>query len=81
MWDELSAASLIDPEVIAEEREMHIDVDIDHGVQYGYTLAWELGANERPEVAKGNVHLDVDLERFYALYVELKTRALRASRP
>jgi hypothetical protein len=49
-------------------------VDIDHGVQYGYTLAWELGENERPGVAKANVHLDADLERFYELYVDLMGR-------
>jgi inosine-uridine nucleoside N-ribohydrolase len=74
MWDELSAASVLDPSVISESREMYVDVDIDHGIQYGYTLAWELGPNERPGVAKVNVHLDVDLARFYDLYVDLMTR-------
>jgi hypothetical protein len=59
---------------------MDIDVDIDHGdSQYGYTLAWERGAADRPGVGKANVHIDVDLERFYALYVELMTRAPGAS--
>ena len=75
MWDELSAASVLDPSVITEAREMHIDVDIDHGdAQYGYTLAWELGGSERPGVGKANVHIDADLERFYDLYVDLMTR-------
>jgi inosine-uridine nucleoside N-ribohydrolase len=57
-----------------ETREMYIDVDIDHGIQYGYTLAWEPGQHEPPGVAKANVHVDVDLARFYDLYVELMTR-------
>jgi inosine-uridine nucleoside N-ribohydrolase len=75
MWDELSAASVLDPSVITEAREMHIDVDIDHGgPQYGYTVAWEAGSNDRPGVGKANIHIDVDLERFYDLYVDLMTR-------
>jgi inosine-uridine nucleoside N-ribohydrolase len=73
MWDELSAASVLDPSVITEAREMYIDVDIDHGIQYGYTLAWELGPHERPGVGKAIVHIDVDLARFYDLYVGLMT--------
>ncbi len=74
MWDELSAASVLDPSVISEAREMYIDVDIDHGIQYGYTLAWDLGPHERPGVGKAIVHVDVDLARFYDLYVGLMTR-------
>jgi hypothetical protein len=41
--------------MITETRETNIDVDIDHAVQYGYTLAWELGQHEPPGVAKVNV--------------------------
>jgi inosine-uridine nucleoside N-ribohydrolase len=76
MWDELSAASVLDPSLITETREMYVDVDIDHGIQYGYTLAWELGEHQPPGVAKVNVHVDVDLRRFYDLYVDLMTRVL-----
>ena len=71
MWDELSAASVLDPAVIAEARQMYVDVDIDRGIQYGYTLAWELSGSERPGVGKATIHLDVDLARFYDLYVDL----------
>jgi len=71
MWDELSVASVLDPSVITEVREMYIDVDIDRGSQYGYTLAWELGQHDPPGVGKATVHIDVDLERFYDLYVRL----------
>jgi len=75
MWDELSAASILDPSVITEAREMSIDVDIDHGIQYGYTLVWEQGQNAPPGVGKAMVHTDLDLERFYDLYVELMSRS------
>jgi inosine-uridine nucleoside N-ribohydrolase len=64
--------------LITETRETYVDVDIDHGIQYGHTLAWEPGEHQPPGVAKVNVHVDVDLRRFYDLYVELMTRvALR----
>jgi inosine-uridine nucleoside N-ribohydrolase len=74
MWDELSAASVLDPSVISEARELYLDVDIGRGLQYGHTLAWELDQGRPPGLGRANVHIDVDLERFYDLYVELMTR-------
>ena len=79
MWDELSVASVLDPSIITRSREMYIDVNIDHGIDYGNTLAWELDQRQPPGVAKSTVQFDLDLERFYELYVELMTR--RASPP
>lgn len=73
MWDEVSAASVLDPSIITGSREMYVDVDIDHGVNYGYTLAWELDQHVPLGVAKSTVQFDLDLERFYGLYVELMT--------
>jgi inosine-uridine nucleoside N-ribohydrolase len=74
MWDELSAASVIDPTLITRSREMYVDVDIDHGIQYGYTLAWEASQSPPPGTRKATVQLDVDRERFEELYVELMAR-------
>ncbi len=74
MWDEVSAASVLDPSIITGSREMYVDVDIDHAANYGYTLAWELDQHEPPGVPKSTVQFDLDLDRFYDLYVELMTR-------
>jgi purine nucleosidase len=41
MWDELLVASLIDPTVIKKSETMYLDVDIDHGPKYGYTVVWK----------------------------------------
>jgi purine nucleosidase len=41
MWDELLVASLIDPAVIKKSGTMYLDVDIDHGPKYGYTVVWK----------------------------------------
>ena len=41
MWDELLVASLIEPTVIKKSETMYLDVDIDHGPNYGHTLVWK----------------------------------------
>jgi inosine-uridine nucleoside N-ribohydrolase len=74
MWDEVSVASVLDPTIITNQREMYVDVDIDHGIDYGYTLAWELDQQHPPGVRKAWVQFDLDLERFYDLYAGLMTR-------
>jgi len=32
MWDELSAAAMVDPSIITGEKELYVDIDIDHGL-------------------------------------------------
>jgi hypothetical protein len=51
-----------------------VDVEIDHGIDYGHTLAWDPIEHQPLGVAKVLVQFDLDLERFYELYVELMTR-------
>ena len=41
MWDELLVASIIDPSVIRKSETIYLDVDIDHGPKYGYTVVWK----------------------------------------
>jgi len=74
MWDEVSVAALLDPTIITEQREMYVDVDIDHGINYGYTLAWELDQQHPPDARKAWVQFDLDLQRFYDLYANLMMR-------
>jgi inosine-uridine nucleoside N-ribohydrolase len=74
MWDEISVASVLDPSIITDQREMYVDVDIDHGINYGNTLAWELRQGDRPGPRTMWVQFDLDLQRFYDLYAELMMR-------
>ena len=74
MWDEISAASVLDPSIITEVREMYVDVEIDHGIDYGNTLAWDPQEHRPLGMAKASIQFDLDLERFYDLYVDLMTR-------
>jgi inosine-uridine nucleoside N-ribohydrolase len=44
MWDELAAATWIDPSIITREEMIYMDGEIDHGAGYGNTLSRAPGA-------------------------------------
>lgn len=97
MWDEVLAASLLDPEVITRWEDLYLDVVIDHGAKYGHSLVWRppgmlsfflpySGPNPLDEEKwrghleppfnrqRARVQVEVDLERFRDLFVEVMSR-------
>jgi inosine-uridine nucleoside N-ribohydrolase len=40
MWDELAAAAWLDPSLITRERQLFMDVEIDHRAECGNTVTW-----------------------------------------
>ncbi len=75
MWDEISAAALIDPSIITRQQEVHVNVDIDHGPGYGETIFVEKEVKVAPWFYKlATVQWDLDLDRFYKMYVDLMKR-------
>ncbi len=74
MWDELSAAALIDPSIITGQKEMYVDIDIDHGPSYGETLFWDPKADVPPYERLATVQFDVDTKKLYGLYIKLMTQ-------
>ena len=77
MWDELSAAALVDPTIITGQKELYVDIDIDHGPSYGETLFWQPGATLPSYERPATVQFDVDTHKLYDLYVKLMTQAPR----
>jgi inosine-uridine nucleoside N-ribohydrolase len=71
LWDELAAAALVDPAIIAKEQVLYIDVDTARGPNYGDTLSWT--AANKPQYTLQPVHVQVDLDsaRFDAMFVRL----------
>jgi len=71
MWDELAAAACIDPSIIMSEKEYVMDVNIEHGPNYGDTLAWL--ERDKPDFGGAPVHvlMDVHNEKFDKLFVDL----------
>jgi len=77
MWDELSAAALIDPSMITEQKELYVDIDIEHGPSYGETLFWGPDVSLPSYERKATVQFDVDTKKLYDLYIKLMTQAPR----
>ncbi|WP_263350514.1 nucleoside hydrolase [Acidicapsa acidisoli] len=73
MWDEITAAAWLDPTLITHEKYVYMDVDINHGPNYGNTLTWT--DDFRPQTDLQHVHaqLDLDLPRFQKMFIELMT--------
>ncbi|MGH9546721.1 MAG: nucleoside hydrolase [Terriglobales bacterium] len=77
MWDELSAAAMIDPSIITGQKELYVDIDVDHGPSYGQTLFWDPKTEVPPYERKATVQFDVDTTKLYDLYVKLMTQPPR----
>lgn len=75
MWDEIAAGALIDPSIITDQMELFVNVDIDHGASYGQTIFMEKEVKAPSWFWKvATVQKDLDLDRFYKLYVDLMSR-------
>jgi purine nucleosidase len=77
MWDELSAAAMVDSSIITRQKQLYVDIDIDHGPSYGQTLFWEPGTAIPSYERLANVQFDVDAQKLYDLYVQLMTQPPR----
>lgn len=69
MYDQLTVASLIDPTLV-KAQDLYVDVDINHGPDYGTSLGakqpWEGGEG----AVKVSVQYDVDFNRFIQMFVK-----------
>jgi purine nucleosidase len=73
MWDELAAAAWLDPSIITKTETRYMSVDIDHGAGYGNTLTWSRDDLPKITVRPVEIHMDLDLEKFYQMFVSLMT--------
>src|SRR2546426_4975641 len=76
MWDEIPGVALIDPGIITGQKQLYMDIDVDHGASYGKTIFWDAKAQVPPYLHLANVQFDIDSERFYKLYIDLMTRPI-----
>jgi purine nucleosidase len=73
MWDELAAAAWLDPTLITREKLVLMDVDINHGPEYGNTLTWTDQLRPQTEIQKVHAQLDLALAKFEKMFVDLMT--------
>ena len=76
MWDEIAGAALIDPSIITGQKQLYMDIDIDHGASYGKTLFWDASAQVPSYERLASVQFDIDAEKFYKIFIDLMTRPL-----
>jgi inosine-uridine nucleoside N-ribohydrolase len=73
LWDELAAVAWLDPSIITKKETLYLDIDLDRGAGYGNTLSWTEQMKPKTEVQPAEVQDDLDLEKFYKLFVDLLT--------
>ena len=71
LWDELAAAAWLDPSLITAERDVYMNVDINHGPTYGDTLIWNEMVKPNLQLQKVHAQTDVDLPRLQRLLIQL----------
>jgi inosine-uridine nucleoside N-ribohydrolase len=73
LWDELAAAAWLDPSIITKKETLYMDVDLDRGAGYGNTLSWVEHDKPKIEVQAVEVQDDLNLDKFYKIFVDLLT--------
>jgi purine nucleosidase len=77
LWDELAAAAWLDPSLITKKETLFMDVDLDRGAGNGNTLSWTDRNKPKIEMPPVEVQDDLDLEKFYTMFVNLLTAPTR----
>ena len=72
LWDELAAVAWLDPSIITKSETRFVDVNLDHGGNWGDVLSWS--AEDKParyDVQPVAIQVDLDLPRFYKTLLDL----------
>ena len=73
LWDELAAAAWLDPSLITARETRFMDINLDRGAGYGDTLTWADRDKPAIEIRPVEVQVDLDLGKFYKMFVDLLT--------
>jgi inosine-uridine nucleoside N-ribohydrolase len=73
LWDELTAASWLDPSVISESKKYFMDVSLERGAGYGDVLIWTDKIKPDLDVQAVDVQMKVDMTKFGDFFVKLLT--------
>ena len=70
MWDELTTALAVDRSLVTKEVTAYMDVEIDHGLNYGIVHVWPDATHPNLGERKVNIVLSVDKPRFYKQFIK-----------
>jgi inosine-uridine nucleoside N-ribohydrolase len=71
LWDELAAVAWLDPSLITKKDTRFMDIELGRGAGYGDTLTWIDRDRPKVELQPVEIQVDLDLERFYKMFVDL----------
>lgn len=74
LWDEIAAASWIDPSVVTQAENAFIDVNLDRGASYGDTLSWTPGHQPNLGEQLARIEFQLDVPQFSNLFTSLLAR-------
>jgi len=75
LWDEIAAATWIDPTLVTEAEDWFIDVNLDRGAGYGDMLSWSPGLEPGLGEVRARIEKRIDVPRFYGRFVGLLGRS------
>jgi len=70
MWDELTTALAVNPGLVVTEVEAYMDVDIDHGLNYGIVHVWPEETHPGLGERRVTIVLAIDKPAFYRQFVK-----------
>jgi purine nucleosidase len=81
MWDEIAVAAFLDPSIITEQKELYVNIDIDHGASYGQTIFVDKNVTVPSWWKLATVQFNLNTEKFYDAYVRLMTAPAGSGKP
>ncbi|MCY6369249.1 nucleoside hydrolase [Clostridium ganghwense] len=69
MYDQVAVASLINPTIV-KTKDLYVDVDINHGMNYGTSVGWNRIWPGAEGAQKVLVQYDLDWEKFINLFIK-----------
>ena len=75
MYDQIAVASIIDPTLVTSER-LYVDVDIDHGINYGVSVGGEVPWPGAESAQVMTVQYDLDWPRFIDMFIDRVQRPI-----
>ena len=81
LWGEVATSIIADPTLITKSREVTMDVETDHGMDYGRTVIGPIDAKPRFGPANVTIIQAIDGKRFVDELVAAVQTDLRSKRP
>ncbi len=72
VWDTIAVAWLLDPSIVTDSIEVHLDVDAQFGPDYGRSLGY--AKNPPTGTQPATIIRRIDLDRFWTMYTDLLSR-------